>query len=181
MERIGSALLTGFGLVWWLAGTSAVGEPLWPVAALAGCALAAGVWRTGRGRGKPGTAPPPDVRRRFVWVNALQWLAIAVVAFGASKAGVPELIPALVAVVVGVHFLPLATLFGQRRFHLTGALLVVAGVAGAAIGLVGAPASAVQMTVGFAAAIILWGTASLGLPEMGQDTDRPEAEPTGTP
>ncbi|MEW2398759.1 hypothetical protein [Streptomyces sp. NPDC046862] len=160
------AILTVFGLVWWLMGASAVGGPLWPVVALVGCAVAAWVWRTGRRPGhSPAERPPPAVRRRFAWVNAAQWLAIVLAGIGAIRSGVPELIPALVSVIVGVHFLPLASLFRQPRFHLTGALLIAVGAAGCAIGLAGGPASTVQMTVGLAVALVLWGTVSLGRPK----------------
>lgn len=163
MERAGAAFLTVFGLVWWLVGASAVGGPLWPVVALVGCAVAAWVWRTGRRPGySPAGQPPRAVRRRFAWINAVQWLAIVLAAIGARKGGVPELIPGLVSVVVGLHFLPLASLFRQPRFHLTGALLVAVGAAGCAIGLAGGPAGTVQTTVGLAVALVLWGTASLG-------------------
>jgi hypothetical protein len=88
---MGLAFLTGFGLLWWLAGMMALGEWLWPVAALAGCAVAAGVWRTGRGWPKTGRGPlPGDVRRRFTWINVLQWLAIGPAAAGARRATCPN-------------------------------------------------------------------------------------------
>lgn len=101
---------------------------LLPVATLAGGAVAAGVWRTGRDlRHQDGGPLPGDVRRRFAWVNALQWSAIIAVAGGAQTSGRPELIFGLVAVVVGLHFLPLAALFRQPRFHVTGGLMTATG------------------------------------------------------
>jgi hypothetical protein len=185
MDWTGRAFLTVFGLAWWLLGASAVGESLWPVAAAAGCAVAMGVWRTGPDSQRSGRAPlPADVRRRFAWINALQWLAIAVVAGGALAVGVAELIPGLVAVVVGLHFLPLAALFRLPRFHLTGALMITAGTAGCSISVLGGPAGTVQMTVGVSAAVILWGTGCVGATKPTEPTSpagRPGAEePTGT-
>jgi hypothetical protein len=174
VERTGLAFLAVFGLVWWLAGVTVLGEALWPVAVPAGLALAAGVWRTGRGLPKTGRAPVlGDVRRRFTWINVLQWLAIALAAACARAGDVPELIPGLVAVIVGLHFLPLAVLFRRRRFHLTGAMLIAVGTAGCVIGIAGAAASTVQATVGLGAAIILWGTASLGPRGETGTTERP--------
>jgi hypothetical protein len=110
-----------------------------------------------------------------------QWLAIAVVVGGALASGVPGLIPGLVAVVVGLHFLPLAVLFRLPRFHLTGALMITAGTAGCAIGVLGGPAGTVQMTVGVSAAVILWGTVSVRVAKPAGPAGRPGAEePTGT-
>ncbi|MCC9711728.1 hypothetical protein E4N62_44880 [Streptomyces sp. MNU76] len=171
------AFLTFFGLVWWLAGVSALGAGFWPAAALAGCVVAAGVWRTGRGLRNTGrTSLPADVRRRFIWMNMLQWLAIALVAAGARVVGVPELIPGLVAVVVGFHFLPLAALFRQPRFHLTGALMITAGVAGCALEAIGGPTGSGQTTVGLGAAVILWGTACLAQRGPAGPADHPGTE-----
>ncbi|WP_433453633.1 hypothetical protein ACQPXS_35860 [Streptomyces sp. CA-142005] len=182
MDRTGLAFLTGFGLAWWLLGASALGESLLPVAALAGVAVAAGVWRTGRDVRHPGGRPlPGDVRRRFVWINALQWLAIAAVVGGAEASGRPELIFGLVAVVVGLHFLPVAALFRQPRFHVTGTLMTATGAVGCVIGVAGESASTVRMTVGVGAAVMLWGTACLVRHKPTGPAEPSEAEePVGT-
>lgn len=73
--------------------------------------------------------------------------------------GVPVLIPPLVALVVGLHFLPLAAVFGQPRLRVPAALLVGAGLAGAAVWLADGPDGAVRFTVGLVSALCLWGTA----------------------
>lgn len=117
--------------------------------------------------------PPPAVRRRFARVNAVQWLAIVLAGMGARKSGVPELVPALVSLIVGVHFLPLAPLFRQPRFRLTGALLIAVGAAGCVIGLAGGTASTVQVTVGLAVALVLWGTVAVGRPTRADDAVHP--------
>lgn len=128
MDRAGLAFLTVFGLAWWLAGASALGGSLLPVAALACGAVAAGGWRTGCGLRRPCGGPlPDDVRRRFAGINVLQWIVISVMTAIAVMSSVPRLIPGLIALVVGLHFLPLAVLFRQPRFHLTGALMVAVG------------------------------------------------------
>jgi hypothetical protein len=101
------------------------------------------------------------MRRRFGRINALQWLGIGLVVAAALAGRVPELIPGLVAVVVGLHFLPLAALFQQPRFHLTGALMISVGAAGCAVSAAGGPANAARMAVGLGAAAVLWGTACL--------------------
>ncbi|MGP4090213.1 hypothetical protein [Streptomyces sp. KR55] len=90
--------------------------------------------------------------------------------------GAPELIPGLVAVVVGVHFLPLATLFRQPRFHLTGALMIAVGAAGCGLDSADGPAGSAQLTVDIGAALILWGTACLARHEPVGPANGPEAE-----
>ncbi|MER6572296.1 hypothetical protein ABT288_40530 [Streptomyces sp. NPDC001093] len=177
MDRAGLAFLTVFGLAWWLAGASAPGGSLLPVAALACGAVAAGVWRTGRGLRRPGGGPLPDeVRRRFAGINVLQWTVISVVTAIAVMSGVPRLIPGLIALVVGLHFLPLAVLFRQPRFHLTGALMVAVGVAGCAVDLAARSAAAARTIVGIGAAVVLWGTACLDRHRTSGPADRPESQ-----
>ena len=77
----------------------------------------------------------------------------AVIAAGSGlleAAGVAELRPALIALVVGVHFLPFAWAFKERMFYTLGGTLMLLGGAGLLIGtstsaLVAAVASGLAM------------------------------------
>jgi hypothetical protein len=44
----------------------------------------------------------------------VQWLVIAVAVVGLAAAGAPGLIPGAICLIVGLHFLPLARIFGHR-------------------------------------------------------------------
>ncbi|APS21066.1 hypothetical protein TK78_20650 [Streptomyces sp. Tue 6075] len=161
MFKSGVGFLALFGLGWWLLATSALGGAARLIAVGAGCLVTVGLMLAAR-RLLPASAGAPfpaDRRRRFNQINGLQWLVIIVIAVVCSRAGVPVLIPPLVALVVGLHFLPLAAVFGQPRLRVPAALLVAAGLAGAAVWLADGPDRAVRFTVGLISALCLWGTA----------------------
>ncbi|CAH9419101.1 hypothetical protein AMK14_30130 [Streptomyces sp. TSRI0445] len=161
MFKSGVGFLALFGLGWWLLATSALDGAARPIAVGGGCMVTVGLMLAAR-RCLPASAGAPfpaDRRRRFNQINGLQWLVIIVIAVVCSRAGVPVLIPPLVALVVGLHFLPLAAVFGQPRLRVPAALLVGAGLAGAAVWLADGPDGAVRFTVGLVSALCLWGTA----------------------
>jgi hypothetical protein len=70
--------------------------------------------------------------------------------------GRADLRPALIAAVVGLHFLPFAWAFGERMFHRLGLALLVLGCLGLVIGFVGVPHAA-------GAAAVLSGVVMLSL------------------
>ncbi|MEK4486306.1 hypothetical protein MHH81_12055 [Psychrobacillus sp. FSL H8-0484] len=104
-------------------------------------------------------------RTRF-WFNiifAAEGLAIAITIAVSNATGHSELIPVVIAIIVGVHFLPLALLFQVRLYYFTGALLCLLAI----ITLLFVPAkvtlgehqiNAFMSLVGFCSALILWGT-----------------------
>jgi hypothetical protein len=59
-----------------------------------------------------------------------------------------------VAVIVGLHFFPLARGIPARQYYVTGGGLILVGLAGLLL-----PALERPITVGLSAAMILWGTA----------------------
>ncbi|GAB3171277.1 hypothetical protein GCM10027162_12310 [Streptomyces incanus] len=97
--------------------------------------------------------------RRFGWINIAQWAAIAATVVVCVACGVPSWIPVLVVIIVGVHFLPLATLFQQSEYRVTAAVLIAAGVAAGVVGTAGGPPTAVRATACIPAALALWGSA----------------------
>ncbi|MFG2303954.1 hypothetical protein [Actinacidiphila glaucinigra] len=76
-----------------------------------------------------------------------------------ARAGMPVLVPPLVAIVVGLHFLPLAVVFEQPRLRVPAALLIAAGISGLAVWLANGPDGTVRFVVGLIAALSLWGMA----------------------
>lgn len=112
--------------------------------------------RRGRTTGNPG--------RDFGWVNLAQTVLIVAAVVGLVRAGHPVLIAPVTCVVVGLHFLPLARIFGIVPLYLwTGTILIVIAAVGFVLVAAGVSTGAVLAAVGLPAAVILWGT-SLQLP-----------------
>ena len=66
--------------------------------------------------------------RRFNLVFGLEGVVIALAVVLLGRSGMGTLVPAVVAIIVGVHFFPLAELFRVRAYHATGAALCVLGM-----------------------------------------------------
>ena len=81
-------------------------------------------------------------------------VGIAAVLVGCGASRRPDLIMPMVGVVVGLHFLPLARAFGDRRFVVAGCLL--AGVC--ALSLLW-PSPLRVAVAGIGAGVVLWGFA----------------------
>ncbi|MHC5262248.1 hypothetical protein ACYSUO_30550 [Streptomyces sp. UC4497] len=161
MFKSGVGFLALFGLGWWLLATSTFGGSAGPAAMVVGCAAAIALMLTARRRlpASAGGPFPADRRRRFLQINGVQWLLILAIAQVCARTGTAVLIPPLVAVVVGLHFLPLAAVFEQPRLRVPAALLTAAGVAGLAVWLLDGPDTTVRLVVGLVSALSLWGMA----------------------
>jgi len=161
--------MTVFGLAWALVGVSGLTGSVpgrvvgYVLAAIVAMVVAVAALRSPPG-GTPRQALSRNPGRDFVLVNLAQTVLILVAVVVFVRVDRPVLIAPAACVVVGLHFLPLARIFGIPLYVSTGAILLVAGVLGFA--LFAAGASAVLVTVGFAAAVTLWGT-SLLLPRYG--------------
>jgi hypothetical protein len=164
MVRSGVVFYAFFGLGWLLAGLGHFGGAATGVAGTLGLVVALSLVVAARRQSAQqadGTDEPlpPETRRRFVQVNAVQWFLIVAAAVGCSAAGVPELTMPLVAVVVGLHFLPLARVFGESRLVVPGLVLTALGVAGLLAWAADASRGTVYTLVGVGAALTLWSTA----------------------
>ncbi|MFF9179049.1 DUF7010 family protein [Streptomyces sp. NPDC014793] len=127
-----------------------------------GLAATAGVLLLARRKVAQGAPPsPPDgaVMRRFGWINIAQWAAIAATVAACVACGAPSWIPVLVVFIVGMHFLPLATLFQQPEYRVTAALLIAAGGVAGVVGAAGGPPSVVHAMACIPTALALWGSA----------------------
>ena len=114
-------------------------------------------WRRG-GR----LAAPEERRRRGRIVriaSALEGVAIFAAVSVLVNLGRRDLIAPAVAIIVGVHFLPLARSFPAPIYYLTGALLVAVGMAGTLVH----DLPARMLTVGIGAAAVLWLSCSIML------------------
>lgn len=107
-------------------------------------------WRRG------GRAAAPEERRhrgRIVGIaSAVEGVAIIAAVAVLGKLGRRDLIAPAAAIIVGLHFLPLARWLPAPIYYLTGALLVAVGMAGAVVQDL--PARILTVCIG--AAAVLW-------------------------
>lgn len=114
--------------------------------------------RSGVRPGSVGAANlPADWSRRFNRVGLVQGVAIGLAVLLLAVTRSAELIPAVICLIVGIHFLPLAGIFDQPGYRWTAAALCVVAVAGSAAFAAGYPDSS-RAVVGLGAALVLWST-----------------------
>jgi len=99
-----------------------------------------------------------NVRRRFNLIVLAEFAAIAAAVNVLSRLGHSRWIPAVVCAAVGLHFLPLARLFGVGLYYATAATLCLTAGATMVLGAIGAPALLCRIIPGFGAALALWAT-----------------------
>ncbi|GGD79252.1 DUF7010 family protein [Paenibacillus nasutitermitis] len=164
-----------FGTLWAYTGVMGLqgwgGVPLLLVAAVTiGIALfIGGVSLIRASRGLKNQVSSADLNSRkstrfwFNIISAAQGLAIVITIVVCNATRHPELIPLIITIIVGVHFLPLAHLFQVRLYYFTGALLCLLAI----ITLLFVPEKvtlgehqidAFMSVVGLGSALILWGT-----------------------
>lgn len=150
--------LAGFAAVWWGGGFLYAHKPL-PLA-LVGVAVSAGVLLAAWLRRKPAPPVAPAERKRrgriLGGAATLEGVAIGIVCNLLIANGLTDYLFPAVALIVGLHFLPMARLLPLPIYYLSAALLIL--VAGA--GLLVDPGLR-PMAVGAAAAASLWLTCLL--------------------
>jgi hypothetical protein len=116
----------------------------------------------------PRVPDDPAVRRAFLWINAIQWIAIAIVVFTLGRLRLDAYTPSVIASIAGLHLFPLARLFHYPLHNATGALLV----GWAVVSAVFVPTATMQGTAAMGTGIILWVSAvvtlTFGLRAAGQ-------------
>lgn len=153
-------ILTFFGVAWWFVGTVTL-EGATRVAVLAvGLALAAALLVVAMRR--LGTAGEKEAYERayrtLVWSNVAQGFGIMAVIVLGNVTGQQGWIPALIAIVVGVHFFPLSRAFGHPEYRGTAVGLIAVGAIGCVAAIAGLSVPAVLTLVGLLAACALWTT-----------------------
>ena len=166
---VGATIMFFFGAIWLLLGLYG-GKPsslrLRAGLLLAGLALATWIGIAGiRTARQSRSAPPPtakqaeierQVGRRFGWITAIEGVAIFLAVALLKAAHRSDAITSAIALIVGLHFFPLAALFGASVYHLTGLL-------GCAIGITGLLISEQALrskVVGLSFGLLLWFTSA---------------------
>lgn len=160
-------ILTGFAAAWACAALRLSGGPpalLFLPIALSVALLAWG-WRGSRTFAQNGR----NVRKTVALWSSIEVVALVVTANLLQILGRGDLAFPLAAIIVGLHFLPLARGIPVRLYYATGAGLLLAGGAGLLVGAHERP-----MVVGFGAALTLWATALV----VAQRARRAQAAPS---
>ncbi|MFA1820937.1 hypothetical protein ACDX78_12255 [Virgibacillus oceani] len=171
---VGVLFMAFFGTMWAYAGIIGLqgwGSPWVLIASLAiGIALfASGCLLIFASRELPNQVPYAAGKRGKNiggWFNTIflaEGFAIVIAIVVCNAAGQTELIPLVIALIVGIHFFPLAYLFQVRIYYYTGTLLCLLPVITWIIvpynvTLMEQRVNAYMSVVGFGSSSILWGT-----------------------
>jgi hypothetical protein len=146
-------VMSAFAAIWWMTGAAQFGRGsliMYAVGIVISGLMVAFGWRR---RGPSAAREERKRRGRIVGIaSAVEGAAIFAAVIVLVKLGRRDLIAPAVAIIVGLHFLPLARWFPAPIYYLTAALLIAVGMAGAAVQ--GLPARI--LTVGIGAAAALW-------------------------
>jgi len=173
-SAVGVLFMAFFGTMWAYAGIMGLqgwGSPWVLIASLIiGIALfASGCLLIFTSRELPNQVPYAAGKRRKNtggWFNIIflaEGLAIVIAIAVCNAAGQTELIPLVIALIVGIHFFPLAYFFQVRIYYYTGALLCLLPVitwifVPFHVTLKEQPIDLYMSVVGFGSSSILWGT-----------------------
>lgn len=168
-KAIGALFMIFFGAFWvfsamfyrkGLPGWSFIAVALVPIG-LAALALrqlkrASGVWPQVSGGERK---EEKSIRRKFRIIFGIEGVLIGLSVMLLVRLARPELIPVAVALIVGLHFLPLARLFRSRSYYWVGSLIVLLACACLLI----EDAQARLAALGFGVGLVLWFTSGLML------------------
>ncbi|WP_192498762.1 hypothetical protein [Ornithinimicrobium pratense] len=185
--RVGITVLCAFGVAWTLIliPLSALSTPLAVVATGIAVLWAGVLWAVARGRdfaqadAAVGSELSAAQRRRvFVITNLAQAVIFSVAISICIATGRIGWVPLIAALVVGLHFLPLARVFAESIFGVAGLVLAVLGGTGLVLALMGAVTVEVAVAItAVAAAITLLTAATVLLARYGTREAMPAQPP----
>ncbi|MFD9501285.1 hypothetical protein [Streptomyces sp. NPDC060035] len=164
LRRRGTVVLSVFAVVWAFAGASGLASPAAALAVesaavpLAAAAIAL-AYRKGAAPSPRSVNLPDNWARSVGIVNVVELAAVFAVVAACNASGHPAFIPPAVALVVGLHFFPLARLYDQGQYKVTAGVLSAVAVFGLALVAAGLSDGSVRAVVGLAAAATLWASA----------------------
>ncbi len=160
MRRNGVTICAFFGFGWFIGGAGVLGDgpAYWiglAAAAAVSIALVAAVPKVASGRARPRELPKDWAKRYGIWIGfEVVLIALAVLVLRALD--LADFLPGAIAVIVGVHFIPLAPAFDEPMYRWTGYAVIAAGAAGVAAGTGGVVLAGA--VAGFGCAAALWAT-----------------------
>ncbi len=162
-RAIGALFFAGFGAIWiglslyaleWLS----VGTVAGLLLGVAGLVLAA-LSLLRAAKRWPRVPDDPAMGRAFGWINAIQWIAVGIVAFTLNRLHLDAYVMNAITAIVGLHMFPLARLFRYAPHYWAGAALV----AWAAVSAVLVPIAQLQGISALGTGILLWFSAAATL------------------
>jgi len=166
MSPFGAAIMTIFAAIWWVLGVRAGGASSIVMMIIPCLATGALLFTAFQRRGQGNAGSPEEQRRRdrvVTIASAAEGIAILVAVNVLANIGLRSQTTPVIAIIVGLHFLPIARWLPARTYYLTAGLLIALGLAGLAIG--SAPIRIIAVSTG--AATILWTTAAIVLSDNG--------------
>jgi hypothetical protein len=164
-SRGSSVVMAVFGTVWWVSGTAVLNGGVRPPLMAVGvaCAVVLFVLAVRRLDATGEMEAYQRAAGRFRVVNIVQGLSIGgIIALG-NIFELRTFIPGAVAVVVGLHFLPLTRLFGRPEYHWVGLLMIGVGAAGCVAAFAGGSVTTALSVVGMGCALALWASVVVNL------------------
>jgi hypothetical protein len=157
-QRVTAILLAIIGGVWWAAGAASLEGPAWIVLLVLGLAeIVALVVISVRTLGVEGSAELfQRNRRKFNVINAIQAVAIITVVVGCGQTKNEAWMMPLVAIIVGLHFLPFAAMFHWLGNRWMGLALIAVGLVGCVLAATASPIKTVFAITGLGSASVLW-------------------------
>ncbi|MGO9777640.1 MAG: hypothetical protein ACLQGT_06445 [Terracidiphilus sp.] len=107
----------------------------------------------------PRVPDDPAVGRAFALINAIQWIAVAVVAYSLTRLNMTVYIPSAITAIVGLHMFPLGRIFHYPAHYRAGAIMLAWAVAS----VVFVPVEELQGIAAFGTGVILWISAAVTL------------------
>ncbi|MEP6899948.1 MAG: hypothetical protein ABI870_15595 [Rhodanobacter sp.] len=167
-RSMGVMVCAAFGALW---ASSAIAI-WWPAAGNAGYALVAlitgvllwiaiGMLRRSwylTAANDPALAVRRSTTRRFLGIFAAEIIAINIAAYALGTHHAVQYLMPIIAIVVGLHFYPLATLFHVPHYHVTATVMTLAGLLGVVVIASSGPAHATNAFVDAICAATLWVT-----------------------
>ncbi len=179
MSATGAVIMSLFATIWWIVGVKSSSHGSAPMYAVA-VAITVGILllaRRRRGDEVSSDSVERSRKGRLLGIaSGLEGLAIFVAGNVLINAGRRDLFAPVVAIIVGVHFFPIARWLPARLYYLTGALLVALGLTGFCVS---DPATRL-LFVSVGAACILWLTSAAALRASPLRHGSPRPTGTGT-
>jgi hypothetical protein len=162
MSPAGAIIMSVFAAIWWIVGIRASGHGS-PLVYVVGAAVAGAIIVTAvraQAHREPEDETEKRRRDRLVAIaSAAEGIAIFLVVNVLVNVGLGAYVAPAIALIVGLHFLPLAWRLPARAYHATAALLIAVAAAGVLIH----DQSERVLAVSAGAATILWLTSLMAL------------------